>query len=199
MKLETMVIGGGLALIIGVSAIAIVADDLFEDEYHDAPPIIDGLPAPLGHKKDGRDKIVCNSCHVIMPRKGGGPAIARGAQVGSGTPPIALGAPIPPSHKDGRNKMVCQNCHEILPRGEAKTRRNERGDGRNERRDGKAAAGATPPITRNAPIPASHKDGRDKMACQNCHKILPSGPKARKTKRERERNRNRERERNRNR
>ena len=127
MKLEQMVIGGGLALVIGVSMVAIVADDLWEDEYHDAPAIPASLPAPVSHKKDGRDKIVCNSCHVILASKTGGAGQkAQGAGTGNnknaggasaGTPPIALGALAPVSHNDGRDTMVCQNCHEMLPPG----------------------------------------------------------------------------------
>ncbi len=121
MKLETMVIGGGLALVIGVSAVAIVADDLFEDEYHDAPAIRAGVPAP---HRDGREKIVCNSCHVILPGKtDDAEREERRAEKGEGkantggVPPIALGAAAPVSHNDGRDTMVCQNCHEMLPPG----------------------------------------------------------------------------------
>ena len=122
MKLEQMVIGGGLGLVIGVSVVAMFADDLWEDEYHDAPAIRAGIPAP---HRDGREKIACNSCHVILASKtgdaeeearragNGNNKNARGAD--AGTPPIALGAVAPVSHKDGRDTMVCQNCHEILP------------------------------------------------------------------------------------
>ncbi len=119
-----MVIGGGLALVIGLSVVAMFADDLWEDEYHDAPAIPAGIASP---HRDGRDKIACNSCHVILASKTGGAGQkaqragngnnknASGADAGA--PLIALGAVAPVSHKDGRDTMVCQNCHEILPRG----------------------------------------------------------------------------------
>jgi hypothetical protein len=121
MKLEQMVIGGGLAFVIGLSVVAIVADDLWEDEYHDAPAIPAGIRAP---HHDGREKIACNSCHVILAGKTGD-AVREERRAGKGAgmanagvvPPIALGSVVPVSHKDGRNTMVCQNCHEILPRG----------------------------------------------------------------------------------
>ena len=102
--------------------VAIVADDLWEDEYHDAPAIHAGIPAP---HRDGREKIVCSSCHVILPSKTGGAGqMAQGAGnetkksaggASAGTPPIAFADAALPSHDDGRNAMVCQNCHEILP------------------------------------------------------------------------------------
>ncbi len=63
MKIEQIVIGGGLAVVIGLSVVAIFADDLWEDEYHDAPAIPAGILSP---HRDGREKISCNSCHVIL-------------------------------------------------------------------------------------------------------------------------------------
>jgi hypothetical protein len=114
MKLESWIIGGGLGLCIVLSVAAMFADDLWEDDYHDAPPIAAGIPSP---HRDGREKIACSSCHVVLAANAAGnmetaPAAGR---VAMAPPPIVVGAVAP--HRDGRETIPCQNCHQILPRG----------------------------------------------------------------------------------
>lgn len=114
MKLESWIIGGGLGLCLVLTVAAMFADDLWEDDYHDAPPIAAGISSP---HRDGREKIACNSCHVILAsHTTGGTGTAQAAgRAGGGIPPIVVGAIAP--HRDGRENMSCQNCHQILARG----------------------------------------------------------------------------------
>ena len=113
MKMERWVIGGGVGFVIGISVVAMFADDLWEDEYHDAPAIAAGSAAP---HRDGREKIACSSCHVILAgnldNRGLSTAIAENRSVAA--PTIVPGAVAP--HNDGRENMVCQNCHVVAPR-----------------------------------------------------------------------------------
>ncbi|MEI8396646.1 MAG: magnetochrome domain-containing protein [Rhodospirillaceae bacterium] len=70
--------------------------------YAMASPIVAGIPSP---HRDSRSKMVCSSCHIVVPAKPvAGPASWR--------LPIVQGTPAP--HIDGREKQVCSNCHTIL-------------------------------------------------------------------------------------
>nr|CRH04744.1 Putative magnetosome protein MamX [Candidatus Magnetococcus massalia] len=125
--------------------LSVVRDDPWEDHAYDqASPVAAGMPAP---HRDGREKMVCSSCHEIIKKKGG-------RSVGGGTPPIARGAPAPATHNDGRDKRVCSSCHQF-----AKTA-------------GTSAQNGVPPIARGEPAPANHKGGRDKRVCSSCHAVL---------------------------
>ncbi|QFY89617.1 trypsin-like peptidase domain-containing protein [Magnetovirga frankeli] len=81
------------------------------------PPIQPNAPIPGNHKRDGRGKVACESCHAIT---GGGkwqgqllPAAMTTVAAQQG-PPIQPNAPIPGNHKrDGRGKVACESCHAI--------------------------------------------------------------------------------------
>ena len=70
--------------------------------YAKASPIVAGMPGP---HRDGREKMVCSSCHIVVPAK-------RIAGPTSWTLPIVQGTKAP--HVDGREKALCTNCHTIL-------------------------------------------------------------------------------------
>jgi S1-C subfamily serine protease len=82
------------------------------------PPIQPNAPIPGNHKRDGRGKVACESCHAIT---GGGkwqgqllPAAMTTIAAPQG-PPIQPNAPIPGNHKrDGRGKVACESCHAII-------------------------------------------------------------------------------------
>ncbi|MBF0255888.1 MAG: PDZ domain-containing protein, partial [Gammaproteobacteria bacterium] len=82
------------------------------------PPIQPNAPIPGNHKRDGRGKVACESCHAI---NGGGkwqgqllPAAMTAIAAPQG-PPIRPNAPIPGNHKrDGRGKVACESCHAII-------------------------------------------------------------------------------------
>jgi hypothetical protein len=95
-----------LGVVFGVSVFftAVFSEDFWADHGYDvAPPIVAGRPAP---HRDGREKMVCTSCHVVVPPKAG-PSV--------GVLPIVEGTPAP--HADGREAMPCSNCHTIIPKG----------------------------------------------------------------------------------
>ncbi|MEG3620031.1 magnetochrome domain-containing protein [Magnetovibrio sp. PR-2] len=107
MKSEEWIISAGVATLVVVVMITMFVDEFWEDDYTDAPVITVGTFAP---HSDGREKVACASCHVVVPRGSGG------ASTPPPPPPISANAPIPPSHNDGRGKMACKNCHQILTR-----------------------------------------------------------------------------------
>lgn len=77
--------------------------------YGLAPPILADARSP---HVDGREKMVCSSCHIVVPRKtlpGQSPAVL----------PIVQGTPAP--HRDGREALPCAECHTIIPRGKTGT------------------------------------------------------------------------------
>ncbi len=102
MKTEEWIIGAGAAIFLGLGAVTMLGDDIWEDEYHDAPAIYVGVPAP---HRDGREKIACASCHVIK--------VPTGPTAPPPPPPISANAKTPKTHFDGRDKMPCGNCHVI--------------------------------------------------------------------------------------
>ena len=70
--------------------------------YAKASPIVAGMPGP---HRDGREKMVCSTCHIVVPAKWiAGPK--------TWTLPIVQGTKAP--HVDGREKMLCSACHTIL-------------------------------------------------------------------------------------
>jgi ferredoxin len=93
----------GLALFLTAAFNANPWDD---HAYGLAPPIVSGMPAP---HRDGREKMVCSSCHVVMP-----PKTVAGAPPGA-VLPIVQGTPAP--HTDGREKIACSSCHTIIAKG----------------------------------------------------------------------------------
>ena len=76
--------------------------------YQLAPPIVAGMPAP---HKDGREKMVCSSCHIVTSAKAGANSPA-GVVL-----PIPVGSPSP--HQDKRSQMDCAQCHTMVPKGAA--------------------------------------------------------------------------------
>ncbi len=104
MKIEEWIIGAGAAVFLGLGTITMLADDIWEDEYHDAPEILVGTLAP---HRDGRENIACASCHVIK--------ISTARNAPPPPPPISINAKTPISHSDGRHQMSCGNCHVIKP------------------------------------------------------------------------------------
>jgi hypothetical protein len=101
MKTEEWIIGASAAVFLGLGMVTMFGDEIWEDEYHDAPAITVGTMPP---HRDGREKIACASCHVVKP-----------STAPNGPPPISANAPTPQNHFDGREKMLCQNCHVIKP------------------------------------------------------------------------------------
>ncbi|CAA7625447.1 magnetosome protein MamX [Magnetospirillum sp. SS-4] len=96
----------GIAFSMALVLTALFNANPWEDHTYDlAPPVVTGMPAP---HRDGREKMVCSSCHIVTP-----PAIGTGP--GSGTLPIVQGTPAP--HTDGREKMPCASCHTIVKKG----------------------------------------------------------------------------------
>ncbi|MBF0255926.1 MAG: PDZ domain-containing protein, partial [Gammaproteobacteria bacterium] len=84
------------------------------------PPIQPNAPIPGNHKRDGRGKVACESCHAI---NGGGKwqgqllpaAMVVAAPQG---PPIRPNAMPPANHNDGRDRMACATCHQIIGAGQ---------------------------------------------------------------------------------
>ncbi|CAK0747871.1 Magnetosome protein MamX [uncultured Gammaproteobacteria bacterium] len=96
----------GIAFGMTMFLIAIFNDNPWNDHtYAVASPIVAGVPAP---HRDGREKMVCSSCHVVVPAK-------TVAGTAAGVLPIVQGTPAP--HHDGRENLVCSNCHTIVAKG----------------------------------------------------------------------------------
>ena len=96
----------GIAFSMALVLTALFNANPWEDHTYDlAPPIIAGMAAP---HRDGREKMVCSSCHIVTPA-----SAASGP--GAGTLPIVQGTPAP--HVDGREKMACASCHTIVKKG----------------------------------------------------------------------------------
>ena len=97
----------GIAFSLALFFTAAFSDDPWQDHSYDrAPPIVAGASAP---HLDGREKMVCSSCHMVVPPK----TAAAGQQ--PGPLPIVQGMPSP--HVDGRERMACAGCHTIVPKG----------------------------------------------------------------------------------
>jgi len=94
----------GVIFGIGVFFTAVFSASPWADHGYDvAPPIIAGRPAP---HRDGREKMVCTSCHAVVAAK---------TTPQTGILPIIDGVPAP--HTDGRENQACSNCHTIVPKG----------------------------------------------------------------------------------
>jgi Magnetochrome domain len=99
----TWIMAAGIAFGVAMFLTATFSDDLWSDHtYGMAPPIIAGTVAP---HSDGRQEMVCSSCHIVLPPQAGG------GQPG-GLLPIVKGGPVP--HTDGREKLPCDSCHTII-------------------------------------------------------------------------------------
>ncbi|MBF0251959.1 MAG: magnetochrome domain-containing protein, partial [Alphaproteobacteria bacterium] len=100
-------------------------------------------------------------------------ARAAAAQVGVGAAGPAIVAGVPAPHTDGRENMACTNCHQIITAGNGAGGQpvawydNLFGQAQTV---AAPAGGVAPPI--QAGMPAPHTDGRENMACANCHQIL---------------------------
>jgi len=96
----------GIAFSLALFLTAAFSEDPWRDHTYDrAAPIVAGMPAP---HRDGREKMVCSSCHIVVA-----PKIATGPQ--SRALPIVKGTPSP--HIDGRAKVACANCHRVVSKG----------------------------------------------------------------------------------
>jgi len=96
----------GIAFSMALVLTAVFKANPWDDHTYDmAPPIVAGMAAP---HRDGREKMVCSSCHIVAP-----PTAAAGP--GAGTLPIVQGTPAP--HVDGRENMACASCHTIVKKG----------------------------------------------------------------------------------
>ncbi len=106
------------------------------------------------------------------PRRATRPANRRIAAAPA-APLIARGAASP--HADGREQMDCAACHQILGTRQAAGRPvagmafATPGTGRQGSTAAPVPAQAGPPIAAGAPPP--HRDGREAMACAQCHQI----------------------------
>jgi hypothetical protein len=89
------------------------------------PPIQANAPIPGNHRRDGRGKVACESCHQIlggakwqgqlMPAAFGMGDVQAQTVAAQQGPPIQANAPIPGNHRrDGRGKVACESCHQIL-------------------------------------------------------------------------------------
>ncbi|MEO5367136.1 MAG: magnetochrome domain-containing protein [Magnetococcus sp. WYHC-3] len=145
MKSAEWIMASGVVFSVGFFALAFFSDDPWEDHVYDrAAPIGPGVPAP---HRDGREKMVCSSCHEIIAQPPGTP---------TGIPPIVLGGPVP--HTDGREKRVCSGCHQIVTADElAAWKQRSSGSG-------------LVPILRTMPAP--HRDGRERQVCSRCHRYV---------------------------
>jgi serine protease Do len=153
-----------------------------------APRISANDRTPGNHKRDGRDKMNCMTCHQI--KGAAAPAAFRFAQnspaFGMATaaqnapaPRIAANDPIPGNHKrDGRDKMNCMSCHQIKGAAAAAAFQ----PAQNSPAFGMAVAAQNAPaprISANERAPGNHKrDGRDKMNCMTCHQIKGAAAQA---------------------
>ncbi|ABK44739.1 hypothetical protein Mmc1_2238 [Magnetococcus marinus MC-1] len=154
MKVAEWIMAVAIVFSLAFFLLSIARNDPWDDHAYDqAPPIAVGMPAP---HRDGREKMVCSSCHELIKNRGGN--IAQ-----TGLLPIARGAPAPISHNDGRDKRVCSNCHSFASTA------------------GTSAQNGVPPIARGAPAPATHKDGRDRRVCSSCHAMLDPTQSTRNT------------------
>ncbi len=97
----------GIAFSLALVLTAAFSDDPWRDHTYDrVPPIVAGMSAP---HRDGREKMVCSSCHIVVPPKAA-------AGPGPGLLPIVQGTPAP--HVDGREKIACASCHTIVRKGD---------------------------------------------------------------------------------
>lgn len=96
----------GITFSLGLFATAVFNKSPWLDHSYDrASPIVAGTAAP---HRDGRENMVCSTCHIVVP-----PKLAAGQT--SRALPVVQGTPAP--HVDGREKMACANCHTMVPRG----------------------------------------------------------------------------------
>ena len=97
----------GIAFALALFLTAVFNINPWEDHtYQMAPPIVAGMPAP---HRDGREEMVCSSCHIVtQPKNPAGSAAA-------GKLPIVAGMPSP--HTDARSQMKCEACHTIVAKG----------------------------------------------------------------------------------
>jgi Magnetochrome domain len=99
----------GIAFALALFSTAILNINPWEDHtYQMAPPIVAGMPAP---HRDGREEMVCSSCHIVTT-----PKLVSGAPAGA-VLPIVAGTPSP--HTDARAQMKCDACHTIITKGGA--------------------------------------------------------------------------------
>ena len=104
-NMAAWIMASGIVFGMAMFLTAVFNDNPWNDHtYSKASPIVAGMPSP---HRDGRDKMVCSSCHVVVPAKpAAGPA--------SWGLPIVRGTKAP--HIDGREKMACASCHTIVPK-----------------------------------------------------------------------------------
>ncbi|MGN7612234.1 magnetochrome domain-containing protein [Magnetococcales bacterium HHB-1] len=100
----------GISFGVIILSIALFSDDFWEDEaYEHAPPIRNTSRAP---HKDGREKMVCSSCHQIIQNQANTtPPMHQALNPLQTAPPIQAGTRAP--HRDGRERQPCRNCHSI--------------------------------------------------------------------------------------
>ena len=129
-----------------------------------APAIKATANIPGNHRRDGRDKMNCASCHQIKGAAGQPAAMAVAAPGGQQPAPvISLNDAPPATHNDGRNRMNCANCHQFSG-----------GPGQPVAMPVATPQGQqpAPAISPNAKTPGNHRrDGRDKMNCASCHQF----------------------------
>jgi hypothetical protein len=106
--LAAWIMASGVTFGMAMFLTAVFNDNPWNDHsYGKASPIVAGIPAP---HRDGREKMVCSSCHIVVPAK---PAIGPA----SWGLPIVQGSKAP--HIDGREKLACSSCHTIVAKDKA--------------------------------------------------------------------------------
>ncbi|WP_158498782.1 magnetochrome domain-containing protein [Magnetospira sp. QH-2] len=115
--------GASIVFSLALLLITLFSDDLWEEhDYEHAPPIVAGIPAP---HMDGREKMACSSCHVIMSTRNQAALPSTNPNAtGIAVPPIKAGTLSP--HTDGREAQPCRNCHQIIPRSAAQAQQGMR-------------------------------------------------------------------------
>ncbi len=102
-EITTWIMAFGIVFGLAMFLTAVFNKNPWSDHtYTKASPIIAGMPGP---HRDGREKMVCSSCHIVVPAKQiAGPK--------TWVLPIVQGVKSP--HLDGRNTQPCSNCHTIV-------------------------------------------------------------------------------------
>ncbi|MBF0176981.1 MAG: magnetochrome domain-containing protein [Magnetococcales bacterium] len=98
------IMAAGVVFSIGLLLLTIIPDNPWNDHvYNNVPPIVAGVASP---HKNGRQMMVCSSCHEVMQIDGTGQTRA--------IPPVIEGTPNP--HPDARGQQNCGRCHKMISR-----------------------------------------------------------------------------------
>ncbi|MBL6929271.1 MAG: magnetochrome domain-containing protein [Rhodospirillales bacterium] len=131
-----------------------------DHSYENVPPITDGAPAPHA---DGKEKMACGTCHVILPPENA---------VGEMRLPIIVGTPSP--HGGARDQQPCTDCHTVVDKRQGVQETVQSPKPMQMVTVAMSRASRIPPITDGAPSP--HRGERNRQPCDSCHTVVNKRP-----------------------